>query len=850
MASITYEFYDATTGFRATCTIEEVGDGTLLFTIDVDESTGTLGDLRGLFFDLNNDDPAFLETLDATGDDVTGELFQQDNVTNLGSGANVNGEVVNETGRFDAGVEIGSSGLKGGADDIQFTQFTLSSSEYYLTLDMVTSVDTALRATSVGDADGSRNGSLKLVGDMSSGVISGAYFLDQDGNDIDNAGDTAIAGKWVTLYQADGTTPAVDAVGNPVLAVQTDVDGTYYFSNIAAGDYVVMFEDSTAEGLQFVAQNAPGADEAVDSDVDPATGRTGLVTVVAGYETTDVDAGVKAPPAPPPPPSSISGRYFDDANRNDIDDAEAGVAGKTVTLLDADGNAVATTITAADGSYFFAGLEAGSYTVRFEATDGRIFSDRDVGGDDSVDSDVEPATGQTGTIVVEAGADVTDVDVGVKDLPASISGRYFDDANGNGVDDGEAGVAGKTVTLLDAGGGVVATDLTDATGAYGFDGLAAGSYAVEFAPTEGKSFTVRDAGTDDGVDSDVDPASGRTAAIAVAAGEDVADVDAGVVAETAASWDLTGTIRTDAHSLTFIMDASFPTYDVFFGIPPVDVNLDGINNVIDAMLAAVIDRAQDLAPDQRIDLVLAGTDGVLGQQTVYARDLHGLDPHDFADEVALQAIFQPVFDQPAGLQNDVDFASALTAAGSAIQAGYGATGALTDEVVLLTTSDGIDNGTLLPAHAGYGEAAQALVTSLGASVDVMLIESLSSDWSVLGAIDSDGAVDVYSTMFDDPFNPAPDPYMLETLVSDSPAVTEGDVLGLLIGDQRFAFTDMSDGDGRIEVALSGLEGDPMTGVGIEIDTDDDGVADTVLEAALEFVDGAWNFEVGPADLLV
>lgn len=174
MASITYEFYDATTGFRATCTIEEVGDGTLLFTIDVDESTGTLGDLRGLFFDLNNDDPAFLETLDATGDDVTGELFQQDNVTNLGSGANVNGEVVNETGRFDAGVEIGSSGLKGGADDIQFTQFTLSSSEYYLTLDMVTSVDTALRATSVGDADGSRNGSLKLVGDMSSGVISGA----------------------------------------------------------------------------------------------------------------------------------------------------------------------------------------------------------------------------------------------------------------------------------------------------------------------------------------------------------------------------------------------------------------------------------------------------------------------------------------------------------------------------------------------------------------------------------------------------------------------------------------------------------------------------------------------------
>ncbi len=738
MASITYTFTDSS-GFLATCTITEDGLGGLVFTIEVDESTGQTADLRGLFFDLNNDDPEFLSTLSVSGADITDQAFEQDSVVNLGNGDNVNGSVVNETGLFDAGVEIGTQGIS--KDDIQCTTFTLSSSLCDLTLDMIANVDTALRCTSSGDVDGSRNGSLKLVGDISSGTISGSYFWDQDGNDVDNAGDTSIVGKWVTLLMADGTTPALDTAGNAVAAVQTDVDGRYMFNNLAAGDYVVMFQDSTAEGLQFVTPNV-GADEAVDSDVDPATGRTGLVTVVAGYETTDVDAGVKAPPAPPPPPASISGRYFDDANGNGIDDGEAGVEGRTVTLLDADGQAVATTVTGADGSYGFEELAAGTYSVEFQATDGKVFSAQDIGGDDSVNSDVDPATGRTDAIVVSAGVNITDVDAGV---------------------------------MATGGGG-----------------------------------------------------GGDT------------------------PWDLTGAIQTETHSLTYILDASFTTYDWFLGIPPVDVNGDGINNVVNSMLAEVIDRAQTLAADQKIDLILAGADGVAGQQSIMAGALHGLDPHgsDIAVTQALQALFGPTFYQPAGLPDQVDFASALNAAGSTIQAGYGATGAMTDEVVVLTTSDGIDPWTLQPAFPGSAEASQALAATLGASVDVVLIESLSFDWSVLTAMDTGGAIDTYSSMEDDPWNPATDPYHLGTLVSDSPAVTEGDIIGLLIGGQHIDLTDPTPGDGRIDVSLTGLEGDPADGIGIEIDTNHDGVADTVVTAALDLVDGVYHFEVGPFDLLV
>ena len=65
--------------------------------------------------------------------------------------------------------------------------------------------------------------------------------------------------------------------------------GRYQFTDLAAGDYSVGFEDSLSEGKSFV---APGVgDDATDSDVD-ARGLTGPIRVVAGKEVTNVDAGV------------------------------------------------------------------------------------------------------------------------------------------------------------------------------------------------------------------------------------------------------------------------------------------------------------------------------------------------------------------------------------------------------------------------------------------------------------------------------------------------------------------------------------------------------------------------------
>ena len=82
---------------------------------------------------------------------------------------------------------------------------------------------------------------------------------------------------------------------------------------------------------------------------------------------------------------------------------------------------------------------------------------------------------------------------------------------------------GVTVKLLDAAGTVVATTTTDANGNYSFDGIVPGDYAIMGIAPDGTEFTIKDAGTDDDIDSDVD-SNGMSGTIAVTAGSQT-DID-------------------------------------------------------------------------------------------------------------------------------------------------------------------------------------------------------------------------------------------------------------------------------------------------------------------------------------
>lgn len=61
---------------------------------------------------------------------------------------------------------------------------------------------------------------------------------------------------------------------------------------------------------------------------------------------------------------------------------------------------------------------------------------------------------------------------------ANISGMKFNDSNNNGINDGEQGLAGWTITLRNGLGAIVGTTTTDASGKYNFTGLLPGTYTV------------------------------------------------------------------------------------------------------------------------------------------------------------------------------------------------------------------------------------------------------------------------------------------------------------------------------------------------------------------------------------
>jgi hypothetical protein len=135
-------------------------------------------------------------------------------------------------------------------------------------------------------------------------------------------------------------------------------------------------------------------------------------------------------------------------------------------------------------------LPPGSYFVCFDLSTlppGFIVTTPNVGGDDAIDSDADPITGQTPpTGPLAAGQQNLTLDMGLVNTGGvSVGDKVWYDLDGNGRQDaGEPGVPGVTVNLFTTGQSCTdtpaATLITDINGRYMFTGLAAGNYFVCF----------------------------------------------------------------------------------------------------------------------------------------------------------------------------------------------------------------------------------------------------------------------------------------------------------------------------------------------------------------------------------
>ena len=302
-----------------------------------------------------------------------------------------------------------------------------------------------------------------------SAVIGDYVWADVDADGIQDPGEAGIGGVTVDLRGPgpDGILGTGD--DTTVATVTTDPDGSYLFTGVAPGQYLVRVSGAPLTGYTPTA--GPQSEGATTSTP---------VTVAAGDVVTDVDFGFDKPAL-----YSISDRVWYDADRDGtLDPGESGIGGVTVNLLDNSGNVIATVTSNPDGTFTFPGVPNGSYTIQIADNTGQLTN---------LQTTTPPASAGQRPVVV-SGAPVTGANFGYAGF-GPIGDTVFSDHNGNGVQEpGEPGIAGVQVKLyIDDGDGVyepgtgdtlVGTKTTDGSGTYLFNDLPQGTFWVSVDNTQ------------------------------------------------------------------------------------------------------------------------------------------------------------------------------------------------------------------------------------------------------------------------------------------------------------------------------------------------------------------------------
>ena len=163
-------------------------------------------------------------------------------------------------------------------------------------------------------------------------TVSGEVFNDLNGNGTQDPGDPGLPGWTVDLF---------DSAGDLIATTVTDANGDYSFTRPWARHL------HGRRGAH--ARLGPDRSRRLRA---PTRSRRPAVRMQAGLNFGDFEL------------VTYSGTVYDDLNGNGIlDPGDPGLQGWTVELLDSNGNIVATTTSAADGSYSFADVGSGAYTI-------------------------------------------------------------------------------------------------------------------------------------------------------------------------------------------------------------------------------------------------------------------------------------------------------------------------------------------------------------------------------------------------------------------------------------------------------------------------------------------------------
>lgn len=312
-----------------------------------------------------------------------------------------------------------------------------------------------------------------LFGELANATISGTVYLDRnDDGDQQPGTEPGIEGVTITIEGAgpDGVFGTADDTS---ATVTTDTDGNYSYGGAVAGQDYRITETQPA-GLANGQENS---------------GNLINITNLPKTGSTDNNFGELA--------ASLAGMVYLDSNNNGVRDAgEPALAGVQVSLpagtVDALGKPVTSATTAADGSYRFDDLLAGTYTVTEQAAQPVYNGTTTLNGVttagtiDGVSAGTATAVGTVPSnisgIVLPAGKHSVSNDF-AEILPVAASGTVFFDVNNDGAMAGvaETGIGAVQITLTgtdDLGNPVSLSTTTAADGTFSFEGLRPGTYTL------------------------------------------------------------------------------------------------------------------------------------------------------------------------------------------------------------------------------------------------------------------------------------------------------------------------------------------------------------------------------------